>query len=343
MAQASSTRKSVIRPFDCWVVSDGRPGNENQAFGLAEAAARLIPLKIALKRFRVKAPWRSLPREVWGDPFARLSPAAALLRPPFPDLWIACGRLSTPFTLAVKKRNPATFTVQVQRPRAPLDAFDLVVPPEHDAVAGDNVVATVGSPNRATAERLAAEASQLAASMASLPSPRVAVLIGGASRAYGMSAARVRGLAERLGALAASGAGLMITASRRTPRKAVEEISAALAGLPHFLWDGAPVAGLANPYFGMLGLADHILVTEDSVNMTAESAATGKPVHILPLDRLPTAFGKTKFDRFHEALRARGATRVFDGRLETWTYAPLDETSRAAAEIVASFEAARTA
>ncbi len=41
-----------------------------------------------------------------------------------------------------------------------------------------------------------------------------------------------------------------------------------------------------------------------------------------------------KFARLHADLRARGAARPFDGTLEAWTYAPLDETARAARTVL---------
>jgi mitochondrial fission protein ELM1 len=78
----------------------------------------------------------------------------------------------------------------------------------------------------------------------------------------------------------------------------------------------------------MLGAADAIIVTADSVSMISEAAATGKPVHIVELDG-----GSKKFARFHQALRDAGVTRPFAGMLGGWGYAPLDDTARAAAEI----------
>jgi len=88
-----------------------------------------------------------------------------------------------------------------------------------------------------------------------------------------------------------------------------------------------------NPYPAMLGACDAILVTEDSVNMAVEAASTGKPVHILPLARKPFV-SAAKFDAFHEGLERRGASRRFDGALGDWTYEPLHETRRAAAEVL---------
>ncbi|MGE0409316.1 MAG: mitochondrial fission ELM1 family protein [Amphiplicatus sp.] len=330
-----------MRTFEAWIVTDGRAGNEAQALGLAEATARLLPLALVVKRIGVGALWRSLPHVLWGDPFARLRPEGALLRPPYPDLWFACGRISAPFTLAVKERHPAIFTVQAQRPRVSTGKIDLLTPPHHDRAQGANVFAITGSPHRATPERLAAEAVLLAPAMERLPRPRVAVLLGGDNRAYAPSEKWRADFSGKLRALADSGAGLMITPSRRTDAETIAAIKKALAGKPHFLWDGSPVGGLDNPYFGLLGLADHVIVTGDSVNMMTEAAATGKPVHIASVS-VKRGADRRKFEAFHAALREKGVARAFTGALDSWTYAPLDETARAAEEIVRRFRAARS-
>ena len=74
--------------------------------------------------------------------------------------------------------------------------------------------------------------------------------------------------------------------------------------MPAFIWDGSG----DNPYFGMLGLADAIIVTADSVTMVSEAAATGKPVHVVALEG-----GSAKFARFHRAMAEAGITRPFRG------------------------------
>lgn len=326
--------------LECWAVTDGRAGIENQALGLAEAIARRLPLRITVKRIALKAPWRGLPRQVWGEPFSKLSSDGALLRPPYPDLWIACGRLSVPFTMAVKERSPSTFTVQLQNPRAPLAAFDLVIPPSHDGLSGANVFSIVGSPGRATREKMQADAALLAPALAHLPSPRVGVLIGGPNKVYRFSKPRRAKIAATLRGLADGGAGLMITPSRRTEPETIRAMQEALEGRPHFLWDGAPFGGLDNPYFGILGLAEHVLVTADSVNMTTEAALTGKPVQMLALDTA-NAVGAEKFARFRKDLRKRRIARFFTDRLRRWSYEPFDETARAADEVIRRFTAPR--
>jgi mitochondrial fission protein ELM1 len=107
----------------------------------------------------------------------------------------------------------------------------------------------------------------------------------------------------------------------------------ALEGLPGVIWDESG----DNPYFAFLAAADYILVTEDSTNMATEAASTGKPVFILKMEGQ-----HAKFRAFHESLEHHGAARPFGGGFHRWTYDPLQETDRAAKEIWARFEAART-
>ncbi len=330
---------ATLEPLECWVVTDGRAGIENQALGIAEAVARLRPLRITPKRIAVKPPWRSLPRSLWGDPFSRLSTAGALLRPPYPSLWIACGRLAVPFTLAVGERHPGLFTVQIQDPRAPAKKFGLVIPPEHDGLRGQNVFPIIGAPNRVTHALIDRDRALIEPMLAALPRPRVLMLIGGPNRAFQMNEKAIMRIARIARALARADIAVLASASRRTPPAAMETLRRAVHRFPHYIWDGAPVAGLQNPYFGLLGAADHVMVTEDSVNMAAEAAVTGKPVHVIALPRRFFGASAAKFDRFHASLERTGASRRFAGRFERWSYAALGETERAAAEIARRLEA----
>jgi mitochondrial fission protein ELM1 len=47
--------------------------------------------------------------------------------------------------------------------------------------------------------------------------------------------------------------------------------------------------------------------------------------------------GQPRRRRFHADLAERGVTRPFTGRIESWTYPPLDETDRAAREVLRRF------
>jgi mitochondrial fission protein ELM1 len=150
-----------------------------------------------------------------------------------------------------------------------------------------------------------------------LPRPIVTVLLGGSNDVYRLTADVMQTVAPRIaGAARRLNAGLLVTPSRRTGAESVEVLRAHLQGLPHVIWDGTG----DNPYFGFLAAADFIVVTCDSVNMVSEACATGKPVYVAELPG-----GSEKFRRFHALLRQDGMTRAFDGALEPYTYAPLDD------------------
>jgi len=315
------------RPLRIWAVSDGRAGIEAQALGLAEAVARLKPAHIAIKRIGWKAglgrlPWRLIP------PGAR---AGDPVEPPYPDIWIAAGRATLPLSTRMLALSAGkTFVVQTQDPRAPLDRFDLVVPPEHDGLAGEKVFPILGAPNRITPEKLALELARFGDMVAPLPHPRVAVIVGGRSKAHDLPVDRARALAGQIArAIEASGGSLMLSFTRRTPAPAREAMTAALTHLPGAIWDERG----ENPYFAFLAAADAILVTEDSTNLATDAAATGKPLFVLPM-----AGRSAKLARFHSELQQRGIARPFVGELTAEPYAPLLETDRAAREVLRRYD-----
>ena len=302
----------------CWVVSEGHAGMENQAVGLAER----LGVRFEVKRVHPRKPWVWLPSGWWPAPLLALDGDSSPLEPPWPDLLISSGRRAAPYALHVARASQGrTFTAHIQDPQCRLSRFDLVAAPRHDRLSGPNVVATFGALHRVTQELLRAEAEKFRASVAHLPRPLVAVLVGGPNRVYEMRTETVAGLAQKLRGL---GAGLAVTPSRRTGAMNLATLRNALAGAPAVVWDLAE----PNPYYGWLGLADAIVVTSDSVSMASEACFTGKPVFVADLPG-----GAPKFRAFHAALREAGYARPFTGRLERWSYQPLDDTGMVAAEL----------
>ena len=171
------------------------------------------------------------------------------------------------------------------------------------------------SPRRASISRRVSQ---------TLPHPRIAVLLGGESHAFSFPPEIATGFGAKLATLAReTGGSLLITPvaphparrrSKRWPRPSPTR--------PTF----SGTAAGDNPYFAFLSLADAIVVTEDSVNMVTEAAGTGKPVYV---QALPGR--STRLSRFHALMRERGATRPFEGHLDSWSYAPVNDT-----EVVAS-------
>jgi mitochondrial fission protein ELM1 len=328
LAQPSAPKSPVV----IWAISDGRAGIEAQAVGLSEAVAREaraqdIPVQIEIKRVgwtgRVgRLPW-------WLNWFPRrwLTPESEI-NGPWPDLWIAAGRATLPLSIRAKRWSGAkTFVVQIQDPRVPPQMFDLVIPPKHDRLSGDNILPITGSPHRVTEARLASEYEKFKNQLDAMPHPRVAVLLGGKSKAFDLSSERAAQIAHQIQIpLEQDGGSLLMTFSRRTPEPARALLTARLRHLPGMIWDGEG----ANPYFAFLAAADYILVTEDSTNMATEAASTGKPVFILKMDG-----SSLKFRLFHEELERQGAARPYGGAFHGWTYEPVDETGRAAREVLA--------
>ena len=308
----------------CWCLTDGRPGMENQAVGLAEAMG-LTPV---VKRVLLKTAWRILSPHITAFKRYAISKKGDQLEAPWPDILIATGRPSILPSLYVKGQSGGrTFTVQLQDPVSLRHRFDRIVVPAHDGLSGENVIVMDGALHRISPARLAAEAPRWESRFAHVPRPRVAVLLGGPNARYSLGAPEIGQLAAQLNALARQGFGLLITGSRRTGAANIELLEKALEGQPAFISDG----GGDNPYFGMLAHADAFIVTCDSVNMISEACSTGKPVHVV---MLPTpgrrADGRDKFSRFHRRLQESGRIRAFDGRIETWTYEPLREMERVA-------------
>jgi mitochondrial fission protein ELM1 len=322
-------------PIAIWAVSDGRAGIEGQVTGLAEAVARLRPAAVTIKRVAWNWGAGGLPWRLHALPRLTLSKESGLA-PPWPDIWIAAGRATLPLSTRMGRWSQGrSFVVQVQDPRLDPARFDLVIPPAHDQLAGANVYPITGSPHGVTPEKLAEARRRFAGRLGGLPGPRIAVLVGGASKAYDLSSERAAVLAREIAQLVnESGGSLMLTFSRRTPLPARARMTAGLRDLPGEIWDETG----ENPYLGYLAHADHVLVTEDSTNMAVQAATTGKPVHLLTLDG-----GSAKFRRLHDELEELGAARPFSGMLEDWTYAPLAETDRAAAETLRRFDAFRRA
>ncbi len=286
------------------ILSEPLAGLQAQAIGLAEAAR----LPHELRALTPRPPWKWVAAKLWPKPLAAVADS---LRAPLPGLIIACGGMGAAVAAALRRGNRTV--VQVQHPRLDPRRFDLIVVNRHDELTGPNVVVTRTALHRATPERLAAAATAWRDRFAHLPRPLVAVLLGGSNGRFRLDAAVAAQLAGTLaGMLQRDRVGLAVTPSRRTDQAAVRVLRETLEPLGAYIWDGTG----ENPYFGMLGLADAIVVTQDSVSMISEAAATAAPVLIAPLpgrSRRQVMFLEALQGRGPGAL-VRGAFRHLEGR-----------------------------
>ena len=347
MAQkAASTQSS---PALIWVVSDGTAGMRLQALALAEGLRRAEPdwkcdeftvtphrLTRALPRLASWLP--SMP--LYGKP---TKGGGALSRRPhagrYPDIMITCGRRMAGFALAMRRRARADGKpmqiVHIQDPRLPPALFDALVVPRHDRARGANVLVTTGSLNRLTLDGI--KSAMMALPSRWLTTTRhtaVAVMIGGDNRRYRITPEMADGMADRLARFAAGAkATLMIMASRRTPDGLVERLCANLPAGGAML----PQKGEPNVYPGVLGLAQAVIVTSDSVNMASEAAITGKPVLIAPWQSATDTNPSGEAGRiraFHDHMFAGSHTAPMAGTIPNGSFERLDEMAGLTEELL---------
>lgn len=325
--QGTTNRQLERRPLAgarAWIITDGKAGMNVQARGVADALGlNYVMHQVEPKGlYKILAPYGPVDRaEKFGSDGSRFAP-------PWPDIAIATGRASIPYIRAIKRAaSPSTYTIVLQDPKTGPGTADLIWVPAHDTRRGANVITSITAPHSFTAERLASLASATPADIAALPGPRVTVVLGGKNAVYKFTDADDARLCSALASLKDLGASFMITPSRRTHQRLIQAAEAATHGAPRLFWNGEG----ENPYPLYLAHADMLVVTADSVNMTGEACATGKPVYVFEPSR-----GSAKFRRFHQALREHGATRPLPkivAELQTWAYEPLDSAASIAREV----------
>lgn len=306
-----------------WGLSIGVAGMLSQMKGLAQAVGcEFEPRRTRLRRF-----WRWLPLSVIPRSFAVIRDAEQFTAEEPPRLVIACGRHAVVPAICLKRKwGVRIVTVFVQDPLVDTRNFDFVIAPEHDDVRGSNVIATRGALHHVNAGVLAAaRQSKMAQYFLQTGRPIATVLLGGPNRYYAFSQADVNRLIDKLRIAARDDVQLLIVPSRRTPAEVCFRFQSEF-GRDHLVWDGQD----ENPYLAALAVADYVVVTGDSVSMTTEASATGKPVFVEYLrERLPAR----RFRKFHFSFRHSGITRPFEGRLHRWTYTPPDDTAEVARRI----------
>lgn len=308
-----------------WAMTTGEAGMRSQARGLAEAVAATVVEKVV----HLRGPWSWLPGHLAPSPLSGLGPSSDPIAPPWPDVLITCGRRSTAISIAIRKLSAGrTLTVHVQNPLCPARVFDLVVAMRHDGLPdGPNVLNVDTALHAVTPEKLAAGAAAWGPRFAPLPRPLIGVSLGGKNRQYSFTRERAEALLDGIARVrAATGAGVAITPSRRTEPEVQALIAERLGGDGGaYLWDGTG----DNPYFGILALADRLIVTSDSVSMVSEALATGHPVETFDLEGSARRHGT-----FIRNLHQRGLARPFTGDPAPGPAVPaLDATQEAAAAV----------
>lgn len=306
-----------------WGLVDDRTGHTGQVLGVISK----LGVPYVLKRLEYNR-LAALPNLLLGTGLRHVTSAAqSTIAPPWPNLVIAAGRRTLPTLRFIKKNSPKTVTVYSGWPES-TGGIDLIVAPEHDhPPVHDRVVTTLTPLHAITPETLVAAQHAWIERFKHLPKPWVALCIGGKTKKGDYKATDWHALLKLAQHLAGDGS-LLITTSRRTPTDVVE-MFASLLTCPHLLhrWD----TDKDNPYLGILGCADAVIVTGDSLSMCAEACVSGKPVYIFSVSHVVPE----KHHRLHNELFKRGMVRMLDSHshIDWKPVAALDEAGRIADEI----------
>ena len=311
---------TIGKSTTAWAITTGAAGMQAQARGLARAVADVVEEKTV----GLRPPWSWLPAQFALFALNGLDPHKDRLAPPWPDLVVTCGRKSAIVGAAIRRASRGrTLAVHVQDPLADPGAFDLVVVLPRDRVRGANVLVVPTALHDVALKDLDAAAKAWRKRLARLGRPLIGVVVGGSSRGRPFTVEDADRLIEAVQRARGSGAGVALTPSRRTPGEARARFAEAFNADPRaFVWDLED----ENPYRGILGLADRLVVTSDSLSMISEALSTGRPVEIFDL-------GLTggRHAGFIADLMASGQVRRFEGDPEPPPVRPAVDSTRLAA------------
>jgi hypothetical protein len=222
------------------------------------------------------------------------------------DFIIAAGSGLAPVQMLLAQETGAK-SIVIMNPPFPyaMTNYDLAIVPAHDGgkVPKRTLRCVIMPSGYKTLDR-EGDVKQLQAKLGEGVRPRIAVFLGGATRGYDLTVSDMEKLCSVLKRTRPRAGDYMITTSRRTSAPAECFLKGTLSQHPacRFL----VIANEENPPYaagGMMGLADLLIVTEDSLAMISEAVGTGKRVIVLSLGEgeLPE-----KHYRFHQILSQRG-------------------------------------
>ena len=257
-----------------WVLVGSRTGDNNQVLALAETVGLpFTTVHLDYNLLRAVTRWLGPTRATLDRE------SKARLAPPWPDLVIGIGRRSVPVSRWIREQNRGkTKIVLLGNPRIDPSIFDLVITTrQYPVPPGDNVVLLDAALSRfqEPPEPSVEEQEWLA----ELPRPLRVVAIGGATKYWQLSTQLIAGALTTL--RAKPGGSLIVVTSRRTNPEIVSAVRNDVATAPNErLVDGR------FPRFAMLlGQADEIHVTADSISMISEAILARKKVGLIPIDQ----------------------------------------------------------
>ena len=212
--------------------------------------------------------------------------------------------------------------------------YDIISTPQMD---DPRVITTFGVSHQVTDKRIEQALANNKHLFTRLHKPVFALLLGGNTMyCQGFDHEYVTQLAARVKSIVnCQNATLVITNSRRTPADVQQTLLKQLEDFQpvFFDWVDSP----ADLYWSILGVADVIISTGDSLSMCSEAVYTGKP---LLIDISVTATECYHRDILDQLINY-GAARPLDAPYSSWNYEPIDTAAKIAKAILEKLDLAR--
>ncbi len=241
----------------------------------------------------------------------------------YADLIVSCGSPLAPVNLLWAVENRAKSVVIMNPAPLPFHRFSLVIVPRHDRLRHrSNVVQIAGALTRPLRDDGLAQATARLRThpkfRSDLPLPRnpvITVLIGGDTPRYAMSQPFAESLISQVKvACEATDGWCLVTTSRRTSGSIEEVFARRLEYDPRCrMLLVASRDSIDGTMEGLLGLADVVVVTGESISMVSEACASGRPVVVIELPPRQGQVGPadlTKHQRFLRHLVKEGYAHV---------------------------------
>lgn len=262
-----------------WVLAGRKAGDNTQLTALADA----LGWGYETKNIRNQS-YELLTNFLFGATLAGVDRSNSdQLEPPWPDLVLCAGRRNEPVARWIRKQSgDKTRLVHVGRPWAPLACFDLIVTtPQYFLPDQPNVLSIdlpLHSQSRAQLDQLAVN---WMSHFSERPKPYWVVLLGGDSGPFVFTPAKAKRLALWLnGRLGETGGSVLASNSARTSVATYQTFLETLTVPVHAYHWGSHKE---NPYHGYLAVADHLVVTGESMSMLSEAAAAERPLYVFDL------------------------------------------------------------
>lgn len=308
------------------ILSDGKSGHLRQAQavlkavhsaagGCAYGASQQLTVHSKIVEIRFKNKFLKILAQACNSfgldisEFCLTKESYTALKEAHPDLVISCGSSLSNINLALARENLAKSVCIMNPGRAKRKRFGLVIIPKHDRPPrGKNIVITLGALNLIDEDYLKEQAEILKSRIGGIGGrPSIGLLIGGDTKKYRLTKSIMNRVIQEIKKASLDlDADILITTSRRTPEAIEKLLRKEFSGFKN-----CPLLVIANEknipeaVGGILGVADFILVSAESISMVSEAVSSGKYVGVFRLKPKGLNF-RTRHELFLKNLEARG-------------------------------------